>query len=86
MLTTALARQAIFGKEALSKKSLSGRKNTEVLEKKKLDYIKGIVRSRVPEKSRIEFEHIWTLCRASLSKCCQTLRNARKKTDLTSFN
>ena len=78
-LTTALAREAIFGREEMVKKSLSGRKNTEILDKEKLNNIKTLVRSRVPKISPVEFEHIWTLCRGSLSKSCQTLRNARKK-------
>ena len=46
-LTTALAREAIFGREELSKKSLTGRKETEQLDKEKLDYIKTLVHSRV---------------------------------------
>ena len=57
-LTTALAKDAIFGQEDLLKCSLSGRNNTE-----KLNYIKVLVESRVPSKSQVEFEHIWTLCR-----------------------
>ena len=40
-LTTALAREAIFGKEALRKSSLSGKNQTGCLEKHKLDYIKA---------------------------------------------
>ena len=77
-LTTALARDAIFGRAELAK--LSGRKNTVPLPSEKLDYIKTLVRSRVPEKSAVEFEWIWSLCRASLSKSCQGVRtNARKR-------
>lgn len=79
-LTTALAREAIFGREELSKCSLSGRKNTISLNKRKLEYIKSVVRSRIPNKSGVEFELIWKLCRSSLSKSCQTIRtNAKKK-------
>ena len=77
LLTIALARDAIFGREEMAAKSLSGRKKTGVLSKQKLDYIKTLVCSRVSHKSNIEFEHIWTLCRGSISKCCQTLRNGR---------
>ena len=77
LLTIALARDAIFGREEMAAKSLSCRKNTGVLSKQKLDYIKTLVRSRVSHKSNIEFEHIWTMCRGSISKCCQTLRNGR---------
>ena len=73
-LTTALAREAIFGKEELAKNSLSGRKNTGILNKEKLSYIKTLVKSRVPGMTQVEFEHIWTLCRGSLSKSCQTIR------------
>ena len=47
-LTTALARDAIFGREALCRSSLSGKNNTGCLEKHKLDYIKAVVKSRVP--------------------------------------
>ena len=79
ILTTALAREAIFGREELAHKSLSGRRNTSVLEQDKLDYIKTLVRSRVPNKSAVEFEHIWTLCRGSLSKSCQALRTSAKR-------
>ena len=78
-LTTGLARECIFGRDEMAKKSLSGRKNTDILDKAKVDYIKALVRSRVPEKSQVEFEHAWTLCRNSLSKSCQTLRNSARK-------
>ena len=78
-LTTALAREAVFGREELSKCSLSGRKNTISLNKRKLEYIKSVVRSRVPEKSQVDFELIWKLCRSSLSKSCQTIRTNTKK-------
>lgn len=78
-LTTALAREAIFGKVELAKRSLTGRNSTEELDKDKVNYIKMLVHSRVPKKSRIEFEDIWKLCKSSLSKSCQTLRNSAKK-------
>ena len=73
ILTVALARDAIFGKEELATKSLSGRKNTGVLDPDKLNYIKTLTYSRIPQKSPVELEYIWTLCRTSLSKSCQTL-------------
>ena len=78
-LTTALAREAIFGKEELAKKSLSGRRNTGILDKEKLGYIKTLVKSRVPGMTQVEFEHAWTLCRGSLSKSCQALRVSSKR-------
>lgn len=79
-LAIALARDAIFGKDELMKCSLSGRKHTGTLDQEKLDYIKMAVHSRVPNKSAVEFEHIWQLCRSSISKSCQALRtNARRK-------
>ena len=79
VLTTALAREAIFGREEMSKASLSGRKGTGQLHQEKLNYIKTLVKSRVPDKPAVEFEHIWTLCRASLSKSCQALRHGAKR-------
>ena len=78
-LTTALAREAIFGRDALCRSSLSGKNNTGSLEKHKLDYIKAVVKSRVPNMPEITFEGIWSKCRASLSKSCQTLRTTAKK-------
>ena len=79
-LAIALARDAVFGKDQLVKCSLSGRKHTGTLDQEKLDYIKMAVHSRVPNKSPVEFEHIWQLCRSSISKSCQALRlNARRK-------
>ena len=77
-LTTALAKDSIVGRDDMAKKSLSGRKSTGVLKKEKLSYIKSLVKSRIPDKSQVEFEYIWTLRRNSLSKSCQTLRNASK--------
>lgn len=78
-LTTALAREAIFGREDMATRSLSGRKNTVALDKKKTDYIKVLVRSHVPKKSSVEFEYIWKQCRESLSKSCQTLRTNKRR-------
>jgi hypothetical protein len=81
-LATALAREAIFGRDEMAKKSLSGRYTTEELDKAKISYIKTLVHSRVPKKSRVDFEDIWKQCRGSLSKSCQTLRNNKKKVSL----
>ena len=78
-LTTALAREAIFGRDSLSRSSLSGKNKTGSLDKQKLDYIKAVVRSRVPTMPAIQFEGIWDKCRSSLSKSCQTLRTTAKK-------
>ncbi len=78
-LTTALARDAIFGREELSKKTLTGRNDTEQLDQQKVHYIKTLVRSRVPNKSSVEFEDSWKWCRGSLSKSCQTFRNSTKR-------
>ena len=79
-LAIALARDAVFGREELIKNSLSGRKNTGSLDRKKLDYIKTVVHTRRPTMSDIDFEQVWTLCRQSISKSCQTLQsNAKRK-------
>ena len=78
-LTTALAREAIFGKEEMCKSSLSGRNKTGGLDKQKLDYIKTVVKSRVPNMPDVQFEALWNQCRGSLSKSCQTLRTAARK-------
>ena len=78
-LAIALARDAIFGRETMAKCSLSGRKGTGHLDQNKLDYIKELVHLRVPSKT-VEFEHnIWTLCRLSISKSCQTIRGNYKR-------
>ena len=82
-LTTALAWDAIFGREALCRSSLSGKNNTGCLEKHKLDYIKAVVKSRVPNMPEVAFEGIWSKCRASLSKSCQTLHTTAKKKSST---
>ena len=78
-LTTALAQEAIFGKEEMCRSNLSGRNNTGELNRKKLDYIKTILKSCVPNMSEVHFEAIWKECRGSLSKSCQTLRVAARK-------
>lgn len=81
-LTTALARDGVFGREALEKCSLSGRKRTDTLDPKKVDYIRSVIRSRVPEMSDVLFECLWTKCRQSLSKSCQALRTKARKLKL----
>ena len=55
-LTTALAREAIFSRDALCRSSLSGKNNTSSLKKHKLDYIKAVVKSRVPNMPEVIFE------------------------------
>lgn len=84
-LTVALARDAIFGRDVLAKCSLSGRKGTGVLCNEKVHYIKQLVHSRVPNKSIVDFENIWSMCRLSLSKSCQTIRNHTRKKILSDF-
>ena len=79
-LTTALAREAIFGRDELALKSLSGTKNRKYWTKKSCPtLIKTLVHSRVPEKSKTEFEGVWSMCRSSLSKSCQTLRQSQEE-------
>ena len=82
-LTTALACDAIFGKQALGRSNLSEENNIGCLEKRKLEYIKALIRSRVPTMSDVTFEAIWAKCCSSLSKLCQTLRTTAKKKILT---
>ena len=74
-----LAKNSIFGTKELARCSLSGRKGTGILDDTKLNYIKALIRCRVPQMSDIEFEYTWDLCRGSLSKCCQSLRNKGRK-------
>ena len=74
-LDTALARDAIFGREEMVKNSLSGRRSTGILNKEKINYIKTLVKSRVPAMTAAEFEHVWIMCRGSLSKSCQTAQS-----------
>ena len=78
-LTTALAREAIFGRDDMITKSIAGRHKTEKLDQEKLDYIKTLVHSRVPHQRSTEFEGTWKWCKQSLSKSCQTLRTGAKK-------
>ena len=62
ILSTALARDAIFGRDEMVRCSLSGRKGIVSLDTQKLDYIKSVVKSRVPRMPPVEFEYIWSLC------------------------
>ena len=48
-LSIALARDAVFGREELIKNSLSGRKNTGSLDRKKMDYT--VIHTRCPTMS-----------------------------------
>ena len=73
-LTVALAKQSIFGEEEMARSSLRARRDLLALDEQKVNYIKVLVRSRVPSKSEVDFEAIWKLCRESLSKACQLLR------------
>ena len=78
-LALSLARDAIFGREQMVRCSISGRKNTSSLDDKKLEYIKTVVRSRVPNMAQNEFECIWRLCKSTISKSCQSLRTSTKR-------
>ena len=80
-LAISLARDAIFGKQEMIRCSLSGRKNsnTASLDEKKINYIKTVVRSRVPSMSEERFNLVWPLCRGSISKSCQVLRTKAKR-------
>ena len=77
-LATALARDAIFRKKALSKSSLSAKNNTRYLEKRKLEYIKTLVRSRVPIMSDVALKHYGKsavhLCQSHAKPCILLLR------------
>ena len=57
-LALCLARDAIFGRDEMVKFSLSGRKSTCSFDEKKMEYIKTVVRSRVPNMSEGEFNGI----------------------------
>jgi len=85
-LAGALARDAIFGRDTLRRSSLSGRPKkgqttpSEIpLDEEKMEYIKTVVRSRLPNTSALHFEAIWSKCRNTISKACQTLRDSTKK-------
>ena len=57
-LALCLARHAILGRDEMVKFSLSGWKNTCSFDEKKMEYIKTVVRSRVPNMSEGEFNGI----------------------------
>ena len=81
-LAGALARDAIFGKDALRAGGLRGggkEKKLETLDKEKMGYIKSVVRTRVPNISSIAYEAIWDKCRTTILKACQLLREKQKK-------
>jgi len=80
-MSCALARRSIFGKDALFCSSLrgGGKNNTASLDKEKLEYIKAVVRTRIPEMSSVAYEAVWDKCKGSISKCCQTMRDSAKK-------
>ena len=67
----------------MKKNSLCGRCGIGSLDTQKLEYIKTLVRSRVPEMSPIDFEPIWSLCRTTLSKSCQDLRQGFERFNCT---
>ena len=69
-LASALACNSIFGKDALRAGSLRGgrQSKTQSLNKVKLNYIKTVIRTRVPNLSPIEFEAIWEKCHTTISK------------------
>lgn len=58
---------------------MSGWKHTATLDNEKLDYIKMVVHSRVPNISQVEFELIWSMCQQSISKSCPTLRTMARR-------
>lgn len=82
-LALSLARDAIFGRDEMLKFSLSGRKNTCCFDEKKMEYIRTVVRSRVPNMTKGEFNGIWGLCKGTISKSCQTLRTKAKRKLIT---
>jgi len=84
LLTVALARDCIFGRDELMKSSMGGRHGYDALDPEKLEYIKALTRSLVPNKPKVELECIWGLCRISLGKSCQGLRTSAKKKQIKS--
>lgn len=78
LLAVALARDAIFGREEWAKTSLSGRGNLGKANTKKLLYIKSLVETRIADKSKVEREMIWSMCRNSMSKSAQALRSKKR--------
>ena len=70
-LATAVAREVILGKKELQHSSLSGKKRTGSLDKSKLDYIKSILKSRVPNMRVLEY--YWSWSGQSADHHCQSL-------------
>ena len=58
-LATGMAREVIFGKKELQQSSLRGKNSTSSLDATKLEYIKNVVRLRVPSMSPVEYEYVW---------------------------
>jgi len=82
-LAGALAHGAIFGRDALKRSNLSGRPkkgqttSTQIpLDEEKMEYIKAVVRSCVPNFSTLHFEAVWSKYRNTISK---TLCDSAKK-------
>ena len=65
-------------KKNLAAKSLSGRKNVGVLDPDKLNYIKTLIYSRIPQKSPVELEYIWTLAEL---RCLNLAKHYEQKGD-----
>jgi len=80
-MSCALAHQSIFGKDTLFRGNLrgGGKNNTASLDKEKLEYIKAVVRTRIPNMSSVAYKAVWDNCKESISKCCQTMRDSAKK-------
>ena len=85
-LAGTLACDAIFGQDTLRKSNLSGRPQkgkttpTQVpLDEEKMEYIKTVVRSYMPDNSVLHFKAVWSKCRNTISKACQTLHDSTKK-------
>ena len=57
-LTVVLAQDSTLGRDKQSHRSLSGQRNTTILDLKKLGYTKKVVYSRCPKKSLAELEFI----------------------------
>ena len=55
MLAVSLARDAVFGREEWAKTSLGSRKGSDLqpANKEKMDYIKTLIYSRMPKKSKV---------------------------------
>ena len=74
LLALRLARDAIFGREQWA---LSGRGPLGKANLKKLDYIRSLIESRIPNKSKVEYDCLCNMCHTSLSKSAQALRTKK---------